>query len=142
MTWATDLLEKMKQGTHEIPPLVQTLQLGLLEDWGDGWVRKTWRHTPELLHNDGSMFGGYIGALFDQVFSFSAMTVVAEDEMFRTTNLSINFVSLSRSEDLVLDARVIARSRRLITLEGKLSTLGGKIRSTATAQQMVLKKPS
>lgn len=142
MTWATDLLEKMKHGTHQIPPLVENLQLGLLEDWGDGWVKKIWRHQAAFLHNDGSMFGGYVGALFDQVFSFAAMTVVSEHEVFRTVNLSINFVSISRAEDVVLDARVVSRSRRLITLEGQLSSLRGKIRSTATAQQMILRRSS
>lgn len=141
MTWATDLLEKMKQGTHQTPPMVQTLQLGLLDDWGDGWVRKTWRHNPALMHQDGSMFGGYIGALFDQVFTFAAMSVVTDDEIFRTTNLSINFVSLSRLEDLVLKATVVSRSRKLITVEGKLSTFDGKVRSTATAQHMIQKRP-
>ena len=140
MTWATDLLTKMKLGTHQIPPLVQTLQLGLLDDWGEGWVKKTWRHRSDLLHQDGSMFGGYIGALFDQTFAFAAMTIVSDDEIFRTANLNISFVSLSRSEDVVLEARLVARSRQLITLEGTLSSLSGEIRSTATAQQVILKR--
>ncbi len=138
MTWATDLLEKMKAGTHTAPPLVQTLQLGLLEDWGEGWVRKRWQHRSELLHSDGSMFGGYIAALFDQVFAFAAMTVLAEDEAVRTTNLNVNFVSLSRKEDVVLEASVVSRSRRLMTVQGTLSSPEGEVRSIASAQQIIL----
>lgn len=141
MTWATDLLDKMKQRTHKAPPLVQTLKLGLLEDWGDGWVRKTWQHQAELLHQDGSMFGGYAAALFDQTFAFTAMTVLADDEYIRTTNLNVNFISLSRSEDIILEAKVVSRSRRLLTVEGKLMATNRTIRSTATAQQMILKRP-
>lgn len=142
MTWATELLEKMKQGTHEVPPLVEILRLGLLDDWGEGWVRKSWSAKPELLHKDGSMFGGYMAALFDQIFSFAAMTVLADEEMIRTTHLSVNFVSLSRSEDVVLEAKIVSRSRRLMTIEGKLFAASGPIRAVAMAQQMILKRPS
>ena len=138
MTWATDLLDKMKAGTHTAPPLVRTLQLGLLEDWGEGWVRKRWQHRAELLHPDGSMFGGYIAALFDQMFAFAAMTVLAEDEAVRTTNLNVNFVSLSRKEDVVLEASVVSRSRRLMTVQGTLSSPDGAVRSVASGQQIIL----
>lgn len=141
MTWATAILESMKQGTHPVPPIVNTLQLGLIDDWGDGWIRKTWCPKPELLQLDGSMFGGYIAALFDQALAFATMTVIGDDEGYRTTNLNISFMSLSRSEELVLEARVVSRSRRLITVEGTLSAKTGEIRSIATAQQMTTKKP-
>lgn len=140
MTWAKDMLENMKQGTHQVPPIVRTLQLGLIDDWGDGWIRKTWHPKPELLQNDGTMFGGYIAALFDQAFAFAAMTVMEDDEACRTTSLNISFISLSRSEDILIEAKVVSRSRRLITVEATLSSNTGEIRSIATAQQMITKK--
>lgn len=140
MTWAKDMLENMKQGTHKVPPIVHTLQLGLIDDWGDGWVRKSWRPKPELLQNDGTMFGGYIAALFDQIFAFAAMTVLEDDEACRTTSLNISFISLSRLEDVLIEAKVVSRSRRLITIESKLSSKAGEIRSIATAQQMITKR--
>ena len=140
MTWATDMLDNMKRGTHTVPPVVDTLKLGLIDDWGDGWVRKIWRVEPDLLQLDGTMFGGYIAALFDQVLAFATMTVVADNETYRTTNLNISFMSLSRSEDLVLEAKVVSRSRRLVTVEALLLSLTGDVRSIATAQQMITKK--
>lgn len=32
MTWATERLEALKAGTVKIPPVTQTLRLGLLDD--------------------------------------------------------------------------------------------------------------
>lgn len=140
MTCATEMLERMKRGEHRVPLLVKTLKLGLLDDWGDGWVRKSWDPVPELLHDDGAMFGGYIAALFDQTFALAAMTALKDSEAFRTTNLTISFQSLSRSERVILDARVVARSKRLITLDGRMSSADGEVRSTASAQQMITRK--
>jgi len=94
MTWATEMLENMKQGTHPIPPVTKTLQLGLIDDWGEGWVRKSWSPKKDLLQQDGTMFGGYTSALFDQIFAFATMTVIGEDEAYRTSNLNISFFSL------------------------------------------------
>ncbi|MEM7457895.1 MAG: PaaI family thioesterase [Pseudomonadota bacterium] len=140
MTWATDMLNKMKQGTHPVPPVTKTLQLGLIDDWGEGWIRKSWIPKPDLLQQDGTVFGGYIAALFDQAFAFATMTVIQEHEAFRTSNLNISFLSLSHGEAVELDARVVSRSRRLISLEAKLSGADGQIRSLATAQQITTKR--
>lgn len=140
MTWATEMLENMKLGTHPVPPITQTLQLGLIDDWGDGWVQKTWMPTPELLQSDGTMFGGYISALFDQIFAFATMTVIGDDEAYRTSNLNVSFMSLSRNEKVIVEARVVSRSRRLITLEGKMLGDQAKVRSIATAQQITTKR--
>ena len=140
MTWATEMLENMKRGTHQVPRVTQTLKLGLIDDWGDGWVRKTWSPEPEFMHPDGTLFGGYIAALFDQVFALAAMTVVAEDEAYRTSNLNLSFLSLSRSERLCLEAHVVSRSRRLITLEAKMLGADKKVRALATAQQITTRR--
>ena len=136
MTWATEMLENMKQGTHPIPPITKTLQLGLIDDWGEGWVRKSWSPKRDLLQQDGTMFGGYTSALFDQIFAFATMTVIGEDEAYRTSNLNISFLSLSRNETVSLEANVVSRSRRLITLEGKMLGAEGRVRCIATAQQI------
>lgn len=141
MTWGTDMLERMKLGTHPVPAITKTLKLGLIEDWGPGWVRKSWTPTPELLQQDGTMFGGYISALFDQIFAFATMTVIQNDEAYRTSQLSVSFLSLSRNETVYLEANVVARSRRLITLEGRMCGPKGEVRSIATAQQITTKRP-
>ena len=140
MTWATEMLDNMKRGNHQMPPVTETLQLGLIDDWGDGWVRKSWTPKPELLQQDGTVFGGYIAALFDQLFAFATMTVITEDEAFRTSHLAISFMSLSRDESLNLEANVVSRSRRLITLEARIKGVADQVRSIATAQQITTQR--
>ena len=135
-TWATKRLDDLLAGA-EPPPVVRTLQLGTLDAWGDGWVRKTWAADPVLLNGDGSMFGGYVAALADQVLAFAAMTVVPGDMIFRTTNLTVNFFKLMRGETLSIEARVISATRQVIHVRAEFKSEDGKLFAEASAQQVL-----
>lgn len=138
MTWATDRLDALKAGTASPPPIVETLRLGLIDDWGPGWVRKSWRPTPELATADGSLFGGYLAALADQVLAFAAMTVVPHDRLYRTVNLQLNFLKVGRGGPLAIEARVVAQTRQLITVRAEFRREDGALIAEATAQQILL----
>lgn len=138
MTWATDRLDACKAGSATPPPIVRTLKLGLLDDWGAGWVHKSWRPDPDLATADGSLFGGYLAALADQILAFAAMTVVPNDRLYRTVNLQLNFLKVSRNESLAIEARVVAQTRQLITARAEFRRLDGTLIAEATAQQIVL----
>jgi uncharacterized protein (TIGR00369 family) len=138
MTWATDRLDALKAGTATPPPIVQTLKLGLIDDWGEGWVRKSWSPSPELATADGSLFGGYLAALADQVLAFAAMTVVPHDRLYRTVNLQMNFLKVGRSHPLVIEARIVAQTRQLITARAEFRREDGVVIADATAQQILM----
>ena len=138
MTWATDRLDALKAGTGTPPPIVQTLRLGLIDDWGEGWVRKSWRPVAELATADGSLFGGDLAALADQILAFAAMTVVPNDRMFRTVNLQVNFLRVGRTHPLIIEARVVARTRQIITVRAEFHRDDGALIADATAQQILL----
>jgi uncharacterized protein (TIGR00369 family) len=138
MTWATDRLDALKAGTATPPPIVETLKLGLIDDWGPGWVRKSWRPAPELATADGSLFGGYLAALADQVLAFAAMTVVPHDRLYRTVNLQLNFLKVGRGGPLAIEARVVAQTRQLITARAEFRREDGVLIAEATAQQILL----
>ncbi|MEI6441289.1 MAG: PaaI family thioesterase [Alphaproteobacteria bacterium] len=138
MTWATDRLDALKAGNVTPPPVVQTLKLGLIDDWGEGWVRKSWNPAPELATADGSLFGGYLAALADQVLAFATMTVVPNDRLYRTVNLQLNFLKVSRSHPLAIDARVVAQTRQLITVRAEFRREDGTLIADATAQQILM----
>jgi len=138
MTWATDRLEALRLGTAAAPPVVETLRLGTFDAWGEGWIRKRWEPAPELLNGDGTMFGGYLAALADQALAFAAMTVVPADAAFRTTNLQLNFVRIGRAEPLLIDARVAAATRQMITCRADIRRADGELVSEASAQQLVV----
>ena len=138
MTWATERLDALKAGTATPPPIVETLRLGLLDDWGEGWVKKSWRPSPELATADGSLFGGYLAALADQVLAFAAMTVVPHDRLYRTVNLQLNFLRVARDGPLSIEAKVVARTRQLITVHAEFRREDGALIADATAQQIVM----
>lgn len=138
MTWATDRLDALVAGDVTPPPVVRTLRLGLVDEWGEGWIRKSWEPHPDLATEDGSLFGGYVAALADQALAFAAMTVVPGDAAFRTINLNLNFVRMGRNHGLRIEARVVSRSRRLITARVEFRDPAGALIAEATGQQLVL----
>jgi uncharacterized protein (TIGR00369 family) len=140
MTWATERLDEIKQPGATVPPIVETLGLGLIDDWGPGWVRKTWTPEARFANVDGSVFGGYIAALADQVLAFAAMTVMPDEAWSRTTDLQVRFVKVGRGHPLLIEGRVLAASKRLITVEADFRRPDGELIAKASAQQILLPK--
>ncbi|WP_340645018.1 PaaI family thioesterase [Phenylobacterium sp.] len=140
MTWATERLDALKAGNLEVPPVVTTLKLGTLEDWGTGWVRKTWQPSPDVINGDGSMFGGYLAALADQILAFAAMTVVPDENYYRTINLQMLFVKVGAARPLTIEGRVTAVTRQLITVEADFRREDGDLIARASAQQILMPK--
>ncbi|MBP6013990.1 MAG: PaaI family thioesterase [Alphaproteobacteria bacterium] len=137
MTWATDRLAALAAGATDVPPVVQTLKLGTLDEWGAGWAKKRWSASPEILNGDGTMFGGYIAALADQILTFAAMSVVDDNTAFRTANLSLQFVKLTRGEPLIVEGRVLSQSKQIIAVEAEIRTESGALVAKASGQQIV-----
>ncbi|MCI3133960.1 PaaI family thioesterase [Phenylobacterium aquaticum] len=137
MTWATDRLDGLIAGGVELPPVVTTLGLGVVEAWGPGWVRKGWTPRPEVLNGDGSLFGGYLAALADQVLAFATMTVVPDTAYFRTTQLQIQFFRVGRAHPLEIEARVLAQTKQLISVEADFRRPDGELIAKASAQQVL-----
>jgi uncharacterized protein (TIGR00369 family) len=138
MSWGTERLEQLKSGTAKFPPVVERLLLGGLEDWGEGWVRKTWTPCPELETADGSIFGGYLAALADQALVFAAMSVVPDDKLLRTTNLQVSFLRVGRAHPLHIEAHVVAKTRQMITARVTFRRPDGELIAEATAQQLLM----
>jgi uncharacterized protein (TIGR00369 family) len=133
-TWATQRLDALIGGAPA-PKIVQKLELGTLDAWGEGWVTKRW--TADLLNDDGSMFGGYLAALADQMLAFAAMTVLPGDHMFRTANLAVSFFKVGRG-DMDIEAKVVSQSRQMIATRVTFSSLEGVLLAEATAQQFLV----
>lgn len=138
MSWAKAKLDALTAGEGRPPPVVETLRLGLLDAWGEGWSRKRWTPTPEVLAADGKLFGGYLAALADQSAAFAAMTVTPGDRVFRTINLQVQFFKVGAAEPLDIQGRVTARTERLITVEVDFRRADGALIARAAAQQMLL----
>lgn len=141
MTWATERLDLLQSGEATPPPVTETLRMGLLDDWGPGWARKVWLPQPELMNGDGSMFGGYIAALADQMLCFAAMTVIPDDNAMRTLNLNVQFFRVGRAHPLTIEGRVTAQTRQLISVEADFRRDDGELIARAAAQQILTPFP-
>lgn len=137
MNWWIERLDALKAGTAEVPLVTQTLRMGLLDDWGEGWSRKTWSPDPTVIGPDGSLFGGHLAALADQSAAFATMTVMGEEETFRTTHLSVQFFRVGRAYPLEIAGRVVARTRRMVSVEVDFRRPDGELIARATAQQII-----
>jgi uncharacterized protein (TIGR00369 family) len=135
-SWATQRLDELVAGAAP-PPVVLTLQLGTLDAWGPGWAKKTWQAAPGLLNSDGSLFGGYVAALADQILAFAAMTVVPADKVFRTTQLNVSFFKLGRHQALHIEGRVLSQSRQLIHVRAEFRDAAGELMAEASAIQVL-----
>jgi uncharacterized protein (TIGR00369 family) len=135
-TWATERLDALVAGATP-PPIVTKLELGTLDSWGEGWVAKRWIAKPVLLNSDGSMFGGYLAALADQMLAFAAMTVLPADHMYRTTNLAVSFFKVGRG-DMDIQARVVSQTRHMIACHVTFKSLDGVLLAEANAQQFLI----
>ncbi len=138
MTWATERLDALKAGGADVPPIVETLKLGLLDEWGAGWVRKSWSPVAALRTAEGSLFGSYLAALADQVLTFATMTVTPADCGFRTLNLQVNFLRIGRQRPLQIEARVVAQTQQLVTVRAEFRREDGELFAEATAQQLLM----
>ena len=136
-TWATQRLDDLIAAKAKLPPVVETLRLGTLDSWSNGLVKKRWNPDADLLNADGSMFGGYLAALADQMLAFAAMTVVPADMSFRTANLQVIFIRVARDGPIDIEGRVIAQTRQLITARAEFYRQDGKRIAEASAQQFL-----
>jgi uncharacterized protein (TIGR00369 family) len=138
MSFFTDRLDDLVKERGELPPVVRTLQLGALDEWSEGRAFKRWTPSEDVLNADGSMFGGYIAALADQMLAFAAMTIVPEGSAFRTINLSVQFFKIGGAHPLLIEARVTSASKALIAVEADFEREDGVLIARAAAQQMVV----
>lgn len=143
MTWATERLDALKAGKAEPPPVVHTLRMGTLDDWRPGWAKKRWEPDPDVVNGDGSLFGGYIAALADQILAFATMSVVPDGQVFRTINLNVQFFRVGRAHPLCIEGRVTTQTKSLISVEANFRREpDDKLIARASAQQMIVPFPA
>lgn len=135
--WARDRLDALVAGEAEPPPVVKTMKLGTVDAWGEGWAKKIWHPDPAIMNGDGSMFGGYIAALADQIIAFAAMSVVPEGKAFRTLNLTTTFLRVGKAEPLSIEARVTSQTRQMIAVRAVFTRPDGKPIAEAHGQQFL-----
>ncbi len=138
-----ELLNGMEARTLETaPPHVVSLRLPPIDGWEPGRVWCEWTVDPAFMNPAGTLFGGYLAALADQILAFAVMTVLGPDEMFTTSDLRLSFFRPVTGGSLIVEGRVVHRGRHMAHLEADFTRPDRKAVAKATATQVIFKRES
>lgn len=117
MTIGTDRLDRMISGTHVRSPCGEAMLLPVVCAYEHGYV--TCLHTIDerFANSNKVVFGGYLAALVDDVSGHTAMTVIPNDKICSTAELSISFFRPSALADgeLLLEGWLIDQKPRVLS---------------------------
>ena len=71
------------------------------------------------------------------MLAFAVMTVLPADNLFRTANLAVSFYKVGRG-DMDIEAKVISKTRQMITVRATFTSPEGVLLAEATAQQFLM----
>lgn len=132
-----DLLEGLVAGVDDAPHL-RALRLPMLDGWESGRAWTTWEVESDFLTPAaGSLFGGYIAALADQLLACATFTVLADAESFATSEVHVHFLRPVMAGTVEIEGRVVSRTRRLVYCEVTLTDSDGEILARGGATQIV-----
>jgi uncharacterized protein (TIGR00369 family) len=114
MTVWQERLNRIQAGQQQKPTLVELMRLPDIVSWETGKVVTKWKVDPDFFTIGGQLFGGYIGALADQVLGHTTMTVLDDDKFFRTSELSITYYRPIREGVIWIKGEVAHLGRQLI----------------------------
>ena len=134
--WST-LLDSIRDGTSTPPPCIRTLKIPRIDGWERGRVWSHWTVDPEVFHERGAVFGGYISALADSELSLALATVLEDDEALTTADLRVSFFRPARAGVLRIEGRVVHRGRTMAHVEVDFTGEDGKLVAKATATQFI-----
>jgi uncharacterized protein (TIGR00369 family) len=102
--------------------------------FGTGTSRWLWEHQPPIALNPfGTVQGGYVAVLIDEMFSTAIGSVLELGEWAMTVEYKVNFLRALDPKPIQGDARVLRRSRFLAFLEAQVTDQSDIILVTATS---------
>jgi uncharacterized protein (TIGR00369 family) len=137
MTIWTDRLDQIKAGEAKKPPVVQIMRLPDIVSWQAGQVVTKWEIDQDFYTIGGQLFGGYVTALADQVMGHTAMTVLEDENMFRTIQLNTTFYRPMRNGVLWITGKVKQKTRQAIHVNVDFCDVGGTLMASVAGIQIV-----
>ena len=137
MSYWSDLLNSIVDGTAQPPPYVRTLGTTRMKRWEPGRVWCEWEVTPALFQDQNALFGGFLAALADEVLGFTTMTVLEEGEVFITADLHVTFHRTIKDGVLHFEGRIVQREKRLAQAELVVTSHDGTIAAEAIATERI-----
>lgn len=138
MTIWTDRLDEIKAGEAKKPRVVEILRLPDIVSWKHGQVVTKWEIDEDFFTIGGQLFGGYIGALADQVMGHTAMTVLENENMFRTIQMNVTFYRPMRKGVLWITGKVTRKTRQAIHVNVELCDVDGTLMCSVAGIQIII----
>ena len=138
MTIWTDRLDELATGKAKLPQAAERLNMGALTSWEPGHVVKDWPLDQTLLNPGNVLFGGYLACLADQMVNFTAMTVLTDNQIARTSDLQISYFRPVTEGPIKIEGRILNRSRALVHIVVTVMLPGGQLAARATGVVAVI----
>ncbi len=104
------------------------------EEFGNGTSRWSWSDQPPLVLNPfGTINGGFIAVLIDELFSTAIGSVLEEGEWAMTAEIKVSHLRPLRPGSITGTARVLRRGRGIAFLEAEVVGADGKVAARATS---------
>ena len=114
MTKWTDRLDMLVKSDNLGHKLGELLKLPTVDSWAPGQVKTHWKVHNDYLSINGTLFGGCLTAIADQVASHAAFTVISDDEFTRTIELTTSFFHAITQGQVDIVGTIDHKSRQLI----------------------------
>jgi uncharacterized protein (TIGR00369 family) len=135
------MLAALNEGRGQPPQMIRTLKLdiwaGRMDSFGEGFLNVHWDVDPLYANPDGSIYGGWISAMADNLLYLVSSTVFKEGENASTSDLQLIFMRPIKQGRIRIEARVVERSRSAILCDCSFFLPDGRLAARATAQQAV-----
>jgi uncharacterized protein (TIGR00369 family) len=124
----------------ESAPFYQLLRI-TLDQLDTGFARFRMPFRKELTQVNGVVHGGAIAALADTAVAFALMTLVQRGERVTTVEFKINFLAPVDNGEMIGEARVVNKGKRLALADMEVKDEKGKIIAKGAATYMILSSP-
>jgi uncharacterized protein (TIGR00369 family) len=133
------ILEAMIARKLPAPPMAKTLAFTLVEV-GEGIAVFQGDPGEALLNPMGAVHGGWALTLIDSATGCAAMTLLAAGIAYTTIETKVNFVRpiLKDTGAVRAEAHVLARGRRVMSAEARVSDSRGRLLAHGASTLLVL----
>ncbi len=122
-----------------IPPCTALLGTTFLDyDLDEAWVKMGFAPKPEFANHRGSIQGGILTAMLDELFSFAAFIHYKGEYETPTIQLSTQFFKAVKVEPLTGIGRVVKAGRKVVFTEAELYNAEGALCTKASASTMLI----
>ena len=132
-----ELLDGFVAREVSLPSHARILRIPLIDGWEPGHVWCLWKVDPELIQPQGSLFGGCISAVADEMLGLATASLLSDGESFITSDSRVHFFRPVRGGELRIDATVIHKGRSIAHAEVTFTNADGELVAKAGASQMI-----